>query len=168
MSLNGKIFGSNFHGYNAHLHHCIIWVNKGDYITPTLLNRASFASKRASWPKHYSNKLKTNTLNYTKQRVLLSLVLIDLRRLLHVYLTPDGWYLSNVSIIFDCSMLLYYLFWMFMGFTIHFYIIFGTNLLTRGPTQIAVFLPILVFRRKRISNGRNETFRRVIFGTNAI
>ena len=40
-----------------------------------------------------------------------------------------------------------------MGFIIHFYIIFGTNLLTGGPAQIAVFLPILVFRRKRISNG---------------
>ena len=25
------------------------------------------------------------------------------------------WYVSNVSIIFDCSMLLYYLFWMFNG-----------------------------------------------------
>ena len=42
---------------------------------------------------------------------------------------------------------------MFMGFTLHFYIIFGTNLLTGGPTQIAVFLPISVFRRKGISNG---------------
>ena len=50
-------------------------------------------------------------------------------------------------------MLLYYLFWMFMGFTLHFYIIFGTNLLTGGPTRIAVFLPISVFRRKGISNG---------------
>ena len=49
-------------------------------------------------------------------------------------------------------MLLYYLFWMFMGFTKHFYIIFGTNLLTGGPAQNAVFLPILVFRRKGISN----------------
>ena len=39
-----------------------------------------------------------------------------------------------------------------MGFTIHFYLIFGTNLLTRGPTQIAIFLPISVFRRKGISN----------------
>ena len=36
----------------------------------------------------------------------------------------DAWYVSNVSIIFGCSMLLYYL-----------------------------FLPILGFRRKRISNG---------------
>ena len=35
----------------------------------------------------------------------------------------------------------------------HFYIIFGTNLLTGGPVQITVFLPILVFRRKGISNG---------------
>ena len=37
---------------------------------------------------------------------------------------------------------------MFMGFTKHFYIIFGTNLLTGGPAQIVVFLPIAVFRRK--------------------
>ena len=40
-----------------------------------------------------------------------------------------------------------------MGFIMHFYIIFGTNLLTKGPVQIAVFLPISVFRRKGISNG---------------
>ena len=40
-----------------------------------------------------------------------------------------------------------------MGFIIHIYIIFGTNLLTQGPVQIAVFLPISVFRRKRITNG---------------
>ena len=42
---------------------------------------------------------------------------------------------------------------MFMGFTKHFYIIFGTNLLTQGQVQIAVFLPISVFRRKGISDG---------------
>ena len=42
---------------------------------------------------------------------------------------------------------------MFMGFTKHFYIIFGTYLLTGGPAQIVVFLPILVFRKKGISNG---------------
>ena len=64
----------------------------------------------------------------------------------------DAWYVSNVSITFDCSMLLYYLFWMFNGFTIHFYIIFGTNLLTGGPAQIVVFLPISVFRWKWITN----------------
>ena len=40
-----------------------------------------------------------------------------------------------------------------MGFNIPLYIIFGTNLLTKGPVQIAVFLPFLVFRRKGISNG---------------
>ena len=38
-----------------------------------------------------------------------------------------------------------------MGFIIHFYIIFGTNLLTGGPAQIVVFLPISVFHRKGIS-----------------
>ena len=45
-------------------------------------------------------------------------------------------------------MLLYYLFWMLMSLFIHFYIIFGTNLLTRGPAQNCCFLPISEFRRK--------------------
>ena len=40
---------------------------------------------------------------------------------------------------FDCSMLLYYLFRMFMGFIMHFYIIFGTNLLTQSPVPFSVF-----------------------------
>ena len=57
-----------------------------------------------------------------------------------------------------------------MGFNLPSYIIFGTNLLTKGPVQIAVFLPISVFRRKGISNGiqTDETFGRVNFGTNVI
>ena len=82
----------------------------------------------------------------------------------------DAWYVSNVSIIFDCSMLYYLLFWTLLGFVIHFYIIFGTNLLTGGPAQNSYFLPVLGFRRKGISNGiqRNETFGNVIFGTNVI
>ena len=61
----------------------------------------------------------------------------------------DAWYVSNVSIIFDCSMLLYYLFWIFMGFILHIYIIFGTNLLTRGPTHIAVFFAYFSISKKR-------------------
>ncbi len=65
----------------------------------------------------------------------------------------DAWYVSDVSIIFDCSMLLYYIFRMLMGLFLHFYIIFGTNLLTGGPAQNCCFLPISEFRRKRISNG---------------
>ena len=65
----------------------------------------------------------------------------------------DAWYVSNVSIIFDCSMLYYLLFWTLLGFIIHFYIIFGTNLLTGGPAQNCCFLPVLGFRRKGISNG---------------
>ena len=65
----------------------------------------------------------------------------------------DAWYVSNISIIFYCSMLYYILFWTLMGFIMHFYIIFGTNLLTGGPVQIAVFLPISVFRTKGMSNG---------------
>ena len=40
-----------------------------------------------------------------------------------------------------------------MGFIFHFYIIFGTNLLTGGPAQICCFMPISVFRGKGISDG---------------
>ena len=40
-----------------------------------------------------------------------------------------------------------------MGINKLFYIIFGTNLLTGGPVSVSVFLPILVFRTKGISNG---------------
>ena len=40
-----------------------------------------------------------------------------------------------------------------MGFIIYFYIIIETNLLTGGPAQIAVFLPISVLHRKGIPKG---------------
>ena len=57
-------------------------------------------------------------------------------------------------------MLLYLLFWTILGFIFHFYIIFGTNLLTGGPAQICCFMPISVFRGKGILDGvkteRNE------------
>ena len=46
-------------------------------------------------------------------------------------------------------MLLYYLFWMLMGFILHFYIIFGTNLLTGGPTQIIVFFAYFSVSQKK-------------------
>ena len=49
-------------------------------------------------------------------------------------------------------MLLYLLFWTILGFIFHFYIIFGTNLLTGCPAQNCYFLPFSVFRRNRISN----------------
>ena len=67
-------------------------------------------------------------------------------------------------------MLLYYPFWMFMGFTLHFYIIFGTNLLTGGPAHIAVFCLFQYFEEKeyQTESKRNETFESVIFGTNVI
>ena len=38
---------------------------------------------------------------------------------------------------------------MFMGFIIHFYITFGTNLLTRGPARIAVFFAYFSISKKR-------------------
>ena len=40
-----------------------------------------------------------------------------------------------------------------MGFNIPFYIIFGTNLLTKGLVQIAVFFAYFSVSQKRISNG---------------
>ena len=61
----------------------------------------------------------------------------------------DAWYVSNVSIIFDCSMLLYLLFWTIMGFIFHFYIIFGTNLLTGGPAQNCCFCAYFSVSKKR-------------------
>ena len=67
-------------------------------------------------------------------------------------------------------MLLYYPFWMFMGFTLHFYIIFGTNLLTGGPAQIVVLCLFQCFEEKeyQTQSKRNETFRNVIISTNVI
>ena len=57
-----------------------------------------------------------------------------------------------------------------MGFIIHFYIIFGTNLLTGGPARIAVFSLFKCFEGKgyQTESKRNETFGNVIFGTNVI
>ena len=40
-----------------------------------------------------------------------------------------------------------------MGRIKHFYIIFGTNLLTQSPVPVPVFSLVSVFRRKGISNG---------------
>ena len=57
-----------------------------------------------------------------------------------------------------------------MGFIIHFYIIFGTNLLTGAQPRIAVFCLFQSFAEKvyQTESKRNETFRNVIFGTNVI
>ena len=38
---------------------------------------------------------------------------------------------------------------MLMGFILHFYIIFGTNLLTGGPAEIAVFFAYFSILKKR-------------------
>ena len=67
-------------------------------------------------------------------------------------------------------MLLYYPYWMFMGFIVHIYIIFGTNLLTGGPARIAVFCLFQCFEEKeyQTESKRNETFGSVIFGMNVI
>ena len=46
-------------------------------------------------------------------------------------------------------MLFYYLFWTLLGFIIHFYIIFGTNLLTGGPAQNCCFFACFRVSKKR-------------------
>ena len=67
-------------------------------------------------------------------------------------------------------MLLYLLFCTILGFIFHFYIIFGTNLLTGGPTRIAVFFLFQCFGGKeyQTESKRNETFGIVIFQPNVI
>ena len=56
---------------------------------------------------------------------------------------------------------------MFMGFILHIYIIFGTNLLTGGLARIAVtFAYFSILKKRNIK--RNETFARIFLGTNAI
>ena len=62
------------------------------------------------------------------------------------------------------------MFLMLMGFILHFYIIFGTNLLTQGPVQIVFFCLFQYFKEKeyQTESKRNETFGSVIFGTNMI
>ena len=69
-------------------------------------------------------------------------------------------YVSNVSIIFDCSMIYYLLFWTILGFIFHFYVIFGTNLLIGGPTQNCCFCLFQCFGETeyQTESKRNETF----------
>ena len=57
-----------------------------------------------------------------------------------------------------------------MGLFIHFYITFGTGLLTGAPAQVAVFFLFQCFAEKeyQTESKRNETFGNVIFGTNMI
>ena len=48
----------------------------------------------------------------------------------------------------------------------HFYIIFGTNLLTQSPVPVSVFLLFQCFAEKeyQTESKQNETFGSVIFG----
>ena len=57
-----------------------------------------------------------------------------------------------------------------MGFTMHFYMIFGTNLLTQSPVPVPVFPLFQCFAEKeyQTESKRNETFGEVIFGKKAI
>src|SRR3954470_6811131 len=52
-----------------------------------------------------------------------------------------------------------------MGFTMHFYIIFGTNLLTQSPVPVPVFPLFQCFEEKeyQTESKRNETFWRSYF-----
>ena len=54
---------------------------------------------------------------------------------------------------------------MFMGFIKHFYIIFGTNLLTQSPVPVPVFSLFQCFEEKeyQTESKRNETFWRSYF-----
>ena len=67
----------------------------------------------------------------------------------------DAWYVSNVSIIFDWSMLLYYIFWMFMGFIKHFYIILELTYWPRAQCQFLFFPCFSVPRKRNIKRSPN-------------
>ena len=57
-----------------------------------------------------------------------------------------------------------------MGFIIHFYIIFGTNLLTAAQPILLFSCLFQYFEEKeyQTESKRNKTLRSVIFGTNMI
>ena len=60
---------------------------------------------------------------------------------------------------------------MFMGFILHIYIIFWTNLLTGGPHPYCCFFCLFQYfeeKEYQTESKRNETFGSVIFGTNVI
>ena len=59
---------------------------------------------------------------------------------------------------------------MFMGFAKHFYIIFGTNLLTEAQPKLLFSCLFQCFEEKKYQteSKRNKTFGKVIFGTEAI
>ena len=67
-------------------------------------------------------------------------------------------------------MLYYLLFWTILGFIFHFYIIFGTNLLTGGPAQNYCFCLFQYFGETEYQTESkwNETFGNVIFSPNVI
>ena len=68
-------------------------------------------------------------------------------------------------------MLLYLLFWTILGFIFHFYIIFGTNILTGGPAQNCYFFCLFQCFEEteyQTESKRNETFGIVIFQPNMI
>ena len=68
-------------------------------------------------------------------------------------------------------MLYYLLFWTILGFIFHFYIIFGTNLLTGGPAQNCCFFCLFQYFREteyQTESKRNKTFGSVIFSPNVI
>ena len=68
-------------------------------------------------------------------------------------------------------MLYYILFWTLLGFIIHFYVIFGTNLLTGGPAHIANFFAYFSVSKKRnIKHSPNgmKPLGELFFGMEAI
>ena len=67
-------------------------------------------------------------------------------------------------------MLYYLLFWTLLGFIIHFYIIFGTNLLTGGLAQNCCFCLFQSFAEKeyQTESKRNKTLGNMIFSPNVI
>ena len=76
------------------------------------------------------------------------------------------WYVSNISIIFDCSMLLYYQPWMFYN---HFIVILYHFLVLtywHSANCQLLFFACFLHRKKSISNGvqTQRNFTKIFFG----
>ena len=67
----------------------------------------------------------------------------------------DAWYVSNVSIIFDCSMLYYLLFWTILGFIFHFYNFWDQPINRRPSPELLFFAYFNVSEKRNIKRSPN-------------
>jgi hypothetical protein len=100
-----------------------------------------------------------HTINWAKH-TWKSPITVELQKSCHVF-SIGGWYVSNVSIIFDAPCLfIHHLLCVLLHF-VAFYAFSRTNLLTRCHSASSLFFPIFVFQKSYTGNilgiGRNKS-----------